>query len=893
MFNRGRGQSSSACLFRHRQFKEAIVKHCLMLCATVFFAFSLLPATDVSGNQSGTWTLANSPYNIIGDITIPSGVWLTIEPGVQVYAMGDFRITAMGALHADGNEADSIRFMSGQASPDALWKGIRLESTTQGSTIGFCYIEKAEYGVNSINSPALIHHSRFNLNQKGMQLYGIGAADPAEVIVSHCLIERSIQNGILVAQNSNAVILANELRYNGTGTQYMASIQLSNQSTGGSNSPVIHSNHIHHNHKQGITAWDIVGANAIQPEIYDNLIEYNLTGIYLLNASGYVHDNIIAHNFIPGDANSGAGVMVAGATSAPYFERNEIYGNFTGFYIGTNAQPCLGDLSIYHAWAQGENQIYGNIDESNLLHSVYTYSYTNPNLVIKAENNYWGTDDPAQIAVGINDHNDSASLPTVDFEPYLMEPDIVAVTGSVAYNGIFNLSNHRIQFVDSSTGDIIYEYALDTPADFSFSVSLTEPFHVVVIADAVVVGRTLYGTPGGLAQPQSLDPGEQSSFALGTIEIEDTPPPRHQQAGAPQMVGDNLCYPVYNSFFVYHWEYINWLFQQGDYLYIRRHTRYNDAANIEFYLPGMVMWDKVANVQHDDLWTRTEIMDDSGTQRQSTFQARQVADEGFISNRVIYSLILQRDAADNSLICIRQYMPDFRRLYHYDGDYVWRAETIVSNLWDPYLQEGAFWHYMPILTVYQPTYLCFDFPENQMQNHSHLTLYWQAPMDDGSFDWTGYRIYNHGQLFAEVPFGQNSWHTESLDNHSYYLFTVCATDGTNESALTNSVSIYGVANDDPAATPLAMSVQPNPASLSAHGGVEISLRSGKELQGRLTVYNLRGQAVRVQNFSGAKDLSWRWDLRDDKGQLCASGVYFLRAEFAGEKSLSRRLAIFK
>ncbi|HNT52639.1 MAG TPA: right-handed parallel beta-helix repeat-containing protein, partial [Candidatus Syntrophosphaera sp.] len=283
----------------------------LFLAATM--CCGTLAATDVSGNQSGLWDLANSPYNIIGDITVPAGSSLNIEPGVQVFAMGDYRITAQGFIYALGTEADSIRFMSGQADPNALWKGIRLESTTQGSHLGFCYIEKAEYGVNSINSPTLIHHCRFNLNQKGMQLYGIGAADPAEVIVSTNIIERSIQNGILVAQNSNAVILANELRFNGTGTQYMAAIQLSNQSAGGSNSPEISTNWIHHNFKQGITAWDIVGASAINPQIHDNLIEYNLTGIYLLNASGYVFDNIIRHNFIAGDANSGAGVMVAGA----------------------------------------------------------------------------------------------------------------------------------------------------------------------------------------------------------------------------------------------------------------------------------------------------------------------------------------------------------------------------------------------------------------------------------------------------------------------------------------------------------------------------------------------------------------------------------------------------
>jgi len=54
----------------------------------------MLLATDVSGSQSGTWSVANSPYNVVADISIPAGQVLTIEPGVLINVNGLFQITA-------------------------------------------------------------------------------------------------------------------------------------------------------------------------------------------------------------------------------------------------------------------------------------------------------------------------------------------------------------------------------------------------------------------------------------------------------------------------------------------------------------------------------------------------------------------------------------------------------------------------------------------------------------------------------------------------------------------------------------------------------------------------------------------------------------------------------
>ncbi|HNU97708.1 MAG TPA: hypothetical protein PKG99_03390, partial [Candidatus Syntrophosphaera thermopropionivorans] len=195
------------------------MKHNLLFLLLLIPGLILIPlnATDVSGNQSGTWTIANSPYNIIGDVTVPNNSSLTIEPGVSIYSMGNFYLTVQGTLSAIGTVTDTIRFKSGQNDPNALWKGIRLENETQTSYISYCYLEKAEYGVNSVNSPVQITHSRFSYNQKAMQIFAIGASNPANVTVSENIIEWSIHNGILIAQNSDLILENNEIRFNGTG----------------------------------------------------------------------------------------------------------------------------------------------------------------------------------------------------------------------------------------------------------------------------------------------------------------------------------------------------------------------------------------------------------------------------------------------------------------------------------------------------------------------------------------------------------------------------------------------------------------------------------------------------------------------------------------------------
>ncbi len=79
------------------------------------YAATNLPGGDITSDT--LWTKANSPYVILGDLNIVSGVTLTIEPGVIVKMDGSF-MNMHGTLFAEGTNNDPIQFTS--ATNDSL-----------------------------------------------------------------------------------------------------------------------------------------------------------------------------------------------------------------------------------------------------------------------------------------------------------------------------------------------------------------------------------------------------------------------------------------------------------------------------------------------------------------------------------------------------------------------------------------------------------------------------------------------------------------------------------------------------------------------------------------------------------------------------------------------------
>jgi hypothetical protein len=282
------------------------------LAALLICSFCSL-ATNVSGyiGANTTWTKANSPYVVKGNIDIDTGATLTIDPGVHILFDGNYVIYVDGKIRMQGTAVDSIFITSNKSIPAISdYSGIDIRNSTSKDTFLFdyCHFSYAGAGIFVRNIAAkitncvfdycgngvyngyattsytYIYNCRFNYNNAG--LYTNGATT-----VTNSLFMHSTLWGIYVNTWHSANYASHNVFIDNPEAIVKCTNVFYNTITNCNNTGLRDCGNISYNQiwncKTGITG----GVN-----ISHNGVEYNDVGLMRVYTTTYVHYNCIAHN---------------------------------------------------------------------------------------------------------------------------------------------------------------------------------------------------------------------------------------------------------------------------------------------------------------------------------------------------------------------------------------------------------------------------------------------------------------------------------------------------------------------------------------------------------------------------------------------------------------------
>jgi len=260
-----------------------------LLISMFMFLTDSLPvtkATYVEGviTQDTVWTLIDSPFIVVNNITVPSGVTLTIEPGVEVRFGGNFSLNVAGRLIAQGTEDRMITFTSNRPAEEAKagdWVAIEFIASS-GSQMAYCTVE---YAVNGI------------------------IIEDSSLEISNCEITKNSENGIKIIGNCSITIKNSKIMLNKNGVApILLNINSSQQVTLDSNT--ISSNQYGVYINGTVENLHVVNCNLMSNDV----------GIYVSGKT----DLDITHNSI---AYNKIGVLYENSSSRVSINFNDLYGN--------------------------------------------------------------------------------------------------------------------------------------------------------------------------------------------------------------------------------------------------------------------------------------------------------------------------------------------------------------------------------------------------------------------------------------------------------------------------------------------------------------------------------------------------------------------------------------
>lgn len=284
----------------------ALLVSTMVVVTTVHFG-TAQSGTNIYGKISvdTTWTQANSPYNLTGDVLVNKGVTLTIEPGVFVN-LSSYHMTVNGTLQAIGSSQNLID-INGDNSAEIVFT--QFAADWNQSTDTGCIIENVNlisymvmYNSPEINNDTIYDRISTNANATisncfiygGLDIEGLGTVSDNTVTSP----SGSMGQGIIISPDVNATVSGNTITACSEGITVITEAGL----VVGNFTSLIEGNLIADN-TYGIEIVAFSGATLLTPLIQSNTITSNTYGIYFTSYLGGLTPATIVDNNIYDNSN--------------------------------------------------------------------------------------------------------------------------------------------------------------------------------------------------------------------------------------------------------------------------------------------------------------------------------------------------------------------------------------------------------------------------------------------------------------------------------------------------------------------------------------------------------------------------------------------------------------
>jgi hypothetical protein len=362
--------------------------------------------------SAGSVTFSGGAYLFNSTISISETDTLKIKTNATVKLASSIIFNIYGTIII--NPPDSVKLTSNDTTNK--FTEMRLDSLSDASVLKKMIFEYSYNGIRLFDTNPLIDSCIIRYNCGGNTSTTAPAINlfRANPVISNCRIFRNYKVAIGGGSNiANAPQIINNIIYeNNIANGNVSQINLGQSGTG---TTLIKGNTIRglYTNAGGIATLPIGTLNII---IENNIIKNNRYGIAIQNATttAIIRGNIIDSNNIQGNPMlGGSGINFLGtSTLTAIVTRNFIRWNLWGVTIQNTAKPNLGNLNNSDTSDNGFNYIYGNFHNDTIPDL-----YNNTPDSIWAENNFWGTGNPALIEQHIFHKPDNPALGFVDYLP--------------------------------------------------------------------------------------------------------------------------------------------------------------------------------------------------------------------------------------------------------------------------------------------------------------------------------------------------------------------------------------------------------------------------------------------------------------------------------------------